>query len=223
MSRPLVHGCITECKEGTALGETADPTLKYRFYEPSSKMVCVIAHDDQNTLFLTEGYLPTLEDMRKIFPRCSTYARRYAHLEPSGLSDPDESKAWIFTAYAHALMTHRGQGRKPIQTWLIGPPKGMNGELAQWFEGEPSDTNYRLLINRKPPTLSGNNHGRFYDVPQKNLIIKHRQGKHAHLKRISEPFLDDLLKAYTVGHEAVEERVKRTNHFYAFSDGLIDY
>lgn len=184
-------------------------------------MVRVYAGDEENFIELTEGYVPPLSKLHSVFPQTPRY-KWAADSEPK---DPEEAVAWIFTAYAHAILARRlipATKSLPIQTWLIGPPKDEDGELATWFENEPPNTNYRILIHRQPQYHEGNRiPSRCFEVPHAKLPIRHRTGKFAHLKRVSEPLLEDVVKAYREGHDAVESRIAQTNHPYAFSGGFI--
>jgi len=183
-------------------------------------MVCVYAGDEDNFIELTEGYIPPLSELHKYLPQ---YYKKFADIKPN---NPEEAVAWMFTTYAQKILSWRLAPRLksllPIQTWLIGPPKNKDGELAAWFENEPSNTNYRIFIHRQPQYHEGHRiQGQCFEKPHTKLPIRHRTGKFAHLKRVSEPLLEDVVKAYREGHEAVEARITQTNHLYAFSGGFI--
>lgn len=183
-------------------------------------MVWMQAADDKNCIFLTEGYAP-LKDLRKVYPQRPSY-KWAADREPK---DPEEAIAWIVTAYTQELIPFSMPGLPsytPVETWLIGPPYNVECELAEWFKGELPETNYRIFIHRQPQYHEGREiYANHFGNAHHRLHTRHRTGKHTPLLRLSEPLLEDVVKAYREGHEAVEARIARTNHPYSFSNGLI--
>lgn len=184
-------------------------------------MVWVQARTDENHLFLTEGYVPSLQDLRKIYPQRPRYewAAKY---EPK--DDPDRAVAWIVAAYTQVLTLYpypSFPSLPPLETWLIGPPNRQDSELAEWFASEPPETNYRVFLHKQPNYHEGIKlfYGHFGATHIK-LGIRHRKGKCAHLKRLSKPFLEEMVRAYDHSPEAVETRIAKIDHPFAFSKGL---
>lgn len=182
-------------------------------------MVWTRVDDEKNTIFLTEGYIPPLDYLARVFP-----GRHYRSLSDKMPDEHEEAIAWIFTAYAQTLYLRNGMSsgtRVPVDTWLIGSPKSENAELEEWFKGESSDTRYRIFVHRQPRRNGSSWFGSSFEQPHTRLGTKHRTGKYADLKRQVRPLLVDVLHAYREELDTVEQRIAQTNHSYAYSRGLI--
>jgi hypothetical protein len=197
-------------------------------------MVKIDMYDDENYLLFTEGYLPEMDCLQRAIPNAPQPFRGY---QPD-FACRDEAAAWVLTAMARRLISSRGQGNwneqaamnLPLETWVIGPTHEATGALAYWFDPEPANTSYRLLIHRSPRRYED----REFASPWRTMHwylkcrgragnpvpIRHRTGRSVDLKQRMKPFLRDVLAAYQTGNEAVKRVIERARHPYWRSFGI---
>jgi hypothetical protein len=198
-------------------------------------MVRLELHDGKNYVFLTEGYLPDMEAIRKAYPRSPWFFRQTV---PS-FTSREEAVAWTLSAYARRLTTYIRFIYGPVEnalrirlgTWVVGPSNQPDARLANWFTGGGEKTDYRLVIHRNALVLGDRQvpamWARLHDYlegKQKRIFpFRHRRfgkGSIQPLKAATTPFLEELLRAYRNGESSAEDIMIGSRHPYWFSRGL---
>jgi hypothetical protein len=192
-------------------------------------------YDGQNQLLFTEGYIPHNYSIRLACPRSPHFYRDIDIDFPSR----DAATAWLLSAFARRVVCHDGRRHLyggdpgaalvPLETWLIGPPRTNSGILKSWFEGETSETTYRLMIHRAPtkwleksiPSPWRDTH---YLIKMKskqrgNFKIRHKEGRFDHLKQGTMEFLGTMLTSYGKDCAQVQSMLNDSGHSFWFSAG----
>lgn len=109
----------------------------------------------------------------------------------------------------------------PVAAWVLPRSRDGQGAVDDWFDGEPPDTNFRLLLVHRSQAYDNTGLPRMtHQVLQdKGLVSSRRKGSYVHLKRIAEPLLDSLLDAYSkAGTTAVTDLLGSQGYEPGFSD-----
>ena len=183
--------------------------------------------DEQNDVYLVEGFMPDVDTISTAWPghppfikkdrgifdsreealatTLSARARRLCYHQRTRLfDDPDESRSW------------------PLDTWVLAYPTSEPARLAGWFAEKAPDTDYRLIIHRtpilRPSTRRYEPHELWSQMYRHALSSKklrlRPQPVPRDLRRSTKPFLQDLLHAYARGPPDVQAVLDQCGHPY---------
>lgn len=175
----------------------------------------------------TEGWIPSIAQLRSAQPRQTRQQRDVFGYGETTLDSQDMLAAWTLSMLVRRRLWYRF-GLKcakasSVETIVITPPRTTQATFADWFDGANPD--YRLFIHVEP-TLSPDSreYGHFGEIHHVNRIgLTHRyRSSVSPLLRIPvESFLGKLGQAYNADLSSVESLLDGTGHDYHRSDGLV--
>lgn len=205
--------------------------------------------DSENHVFFAEGFVKDLKRISAYVSKGFEGTDMLLKASNHRFKENETAIAWTLSAYARQMLGRRsydwkvegrwnGAMRIPIDTWILGYPKSEDAHLSSWYDGLPSDTNYRLMIHR------AENHYRDLDsetlvaygeadnvwravysngLPNKKILNVRRKGRRIkpELKNITAPFLERLLEASKSSKEEVTELFGSCGHEYWHSSSIM--
>lgn len=182
-------------------------------------MMRMVDRDTGNVLVFTGGYVPAVDDMRRVYPG----ERRYAADAGAMPSEDEDATAWLMTAYAQRIAGHRGyrlHTDPPIETWLIARSTAPDAMLSHWFR-DSTDNRYRLMVHRfSVPEGESTYMGMVWPYLYQRLGIRQRRGRRGHPGADAMQLLTSLLTAYRHDHAERVATLSRTGHPFTNSKGL---
>lgn len=140
-------------------------------------MVALRIQDEENYLCFTEGYLPDIQHMEKVYPRSLRRERE------TRFSSSEEGAAWLFSTFARSKSMYHGCPEEiaaKFHTWILGKPVSAEStRLTPWFENlSQSSAPYRLAIHYEPiyKWPDGGNFRHYWSDAGRRLGLKHRVG-----------------------------------------------
>lgn len=181
------------------------------------RMAQFTARDARACITFGEGIPPSPEQLQSHLP----WGRREAPIEPPALTT-EERQAWWFTRIAEHYAVRRGYEpaqQPPLDTWLIGQPRGPPALLADWFEGMPSA--YRLFVHRYPLAGTCREHLAVpegcWEYAYQRAGITRRRTPGPRLKTPVLAFLDQVLYSYRTGELDVASVFEASGHSFVRS------
>jgi hypothetical protein len=108
-----------------------------------------------------------------------------------------------------------------LETWIVGRPLREDAALRQWFENEPVDSTYRILIHARSYLHARRElHAEFWDTRMYIRPRAHGNAPHVRcLVKQAETLLVRISKAYDVSHDAVVDLLDQAGHVCSYSSG----
>ncbi len=177
--------------------------------------------DQAEYIFFTEGVVPTPTELLGRFPNRAGPPIPLHELP----ADVESQRAWLLTLHAYQLANMHGYERAfcpPLETWIVGRPRGPPGVFADWFAGEGED--YRLLINRIPLlATNGEQYSReaalCWARTYARVQLPRKRMPTAALAAPVQAFLSQVHHAYRENPAALPDMFAATGHNFARSEG----
>lgn len=183
-------------------------------------MACLGVRDDAEYISFSDGAVPAVDVLIRCFPAVGRGRLPLTEMP----ADEEEQRARLLSFHAAQIAAARGydcETQPPLETWLVGPPRGPHALFSPWFEGMPDA--YRLFIHRCPlPDIHRAARCRRYDScwrrTYERIGLRGRRGQVSQtlISPVRE-FLQEVLFAYRMDSTLLPGLFGSVGHLYTHS------